>query len=376
MAKYVYVFGVLATGDVVAELPMTSVSMDMELNAAGTWRGTFYLDQTGIPNIDYINSTTPGKCFVCVERDSVPIWFGVITSREYQANGKAANLMARTLEYYPTKQIMDFAASYSSLDPRFIFCDLWNTLQAMPSRNVGVVIPTPSSFSGMPTKSLTVSATDYRWCADVFNDMANGDNSSGFDYTIDVTKSGTGDYTHTMRIGNPNLGQTVNTSNLVFDYTDNGYGTTGNIDTYEETEIMGSSGNYVYVLGSGEGSSMLVSRRNQTVAADWLRWDVKAPNKNTNDQGTLDAIANAELGIRNPPMSVIAATLRGDVDPGFGSFGLGDSCRLVINDPKHPYPNHEDVQCRIIGWSLQPTSDQTIDLVSLTFFNEDDAGNG
>lgn len=376
MTDYVYSFGILRTGEKLVELPCSGVSMDAALNAAGTWQGTFYLDSKGVSNIDAVTATTPGYSYVAVFRDGTLIWYGIITAREYQSSAKVASLTARTLEYYPSRVLIDEELHYASQDERYIFTDLWNIMQSSSMRNIDVNIPEVDTLLSATAKTLDVYVYDYKYFGEAMDDLANGDD--GFDYTIDVTADDNGNFTKTLRVGNPQLGSLSDPNGLVFEYVDNRTGGGGDITQYYKTANIGSAGTHVWALGAGEGSDMLVGAADVAnkfiVNGLWLRYDIKVPNKGATDQASLDAIARQEMIVRTPPMDVITTEVKADKDPVFGSYRLGDACQLQINDPMHPYPSDLRLSTRLIGWSLTPSSSDSTDIANLTFQNEDDSG--
>jgi len=57
--------------------------------------------------------------------------------------------------------------------------------------------------------------------------------------------------------------------------------------------------------------------------------------------------------------------LKADIEPVFGSYGLGDTATLSIVDARHPAGL--TTTARIIAFSYVPQSDESIDKVELVF---------
>src|SRR5215213_730299 len=104
MANVRYVFGILKTGAVIDELALTGVSASGKMNTWGTFCGSFGFDQSGKFNADLADATVPGLCYVAIERNDIPVWFGIVWSRSYQSQAKVTTLTARSLESYPEKR--------------------------------------------------------------------------------------------------------------------------------------------------------------------------------------------------------------------------------------------------------------------------------
>lgn len=361
MADMTYVFGVLSTGAVVSELSVSGVSMTRKISDAGELRFVTYLDQTGIPNDVVTSATIPGLCYCIVERDRQPIWGGIVWSRTYQSQAKVLEIYCRSFEVYPQKRLIRSDFSRTGIEQRAIFCDLWNALQAVPGGNIGVTVP--SGFMASVSKSVDVHAVDFKTYSQIMDQLADADD--GFDWTIDVSRAGNA-YVKTLRLGYPTLGASESSGSLVFEYP-------GSILNYWRTDGMGSSATDVYLIGAGEGDSMLQSEYHNTdmFAAGWSMFDAQVSRKDVTDQNILDGLARVEGVIRRPPGTVYKVEVKGNADPVFGSYGLGDYATLVIDDAMHT--TTLQAQVSIQAWEYRPASDQNTETVILTFAGEEDA---
>lgn len=354
MATIRYLFGDLDSRQIIAELPLTSVSMDTKLNDWGIFRGTLYYDTSGIDNNDVVAATTPGRSFLIVEREDVPIWDGIVWTSVYDSDAKVQSITARSYEAYADVNFIDVDFSRTATEQRNILRDLWLQLQSTNERNLSINVP--PAFTTLVPRDLNVLVSEYKTFFQVMSSIADGNN--GFDWTISTIKQNN-QYIRTLRIGYPFLGST-DAAGLAFDFP-------GNVINYWKTSGMSNSGTNLFVLGAGEGSDMVVSTvvQSDLIATGFKRFDLSIPRKDIENQAQLDALA-AQLGaLRRPPLSVIKIFLKADLDPVFGSYGLGDSATVSIADPRHP--NGLTTTARIVAISYKPQSDDSVESAELIF---------
>lgn len=358
MALMSYYFGILRSGVTLETIPLASVTMSRVLNAAGTFRGSFHLDMSGRANSDLVGATDPGKCFEVAEREGVPVWGGIITSRTYQSQAKSVQFTARSFEYYAEKRkiLTDFSMTN---EQRNIFRQLWIDVQATSEGNINVTVP--SSFTTVVSKTLTMLGTDRKSYANAMEALADGDN--GFDWSIDVGKNSDGSYNRTLRIGYPVLGNT-DPNSIQFEYP-------GVILNYWATDNLTNAGTHITIIGEGEGSTMLTSTytHSDMVSTNWLRYDLDIAKKFLNNQAAVDEHAITEGQKRKAPLTVIKAQVKGELEPQFGSYGLGDACTLIITDPR--YPSTLSTPTRLVAWEYTPSGSGNVEEVSLVFVGDE-----
>lgn len=359
MTEYNYVFGSLGTELTVAEIPLYGTYMDLELNVGGRLDGSFQLDQTGLSNDTLLSATIPGKTWVCCERNGKAIWIGYVWSRTYQSQSKSVQLYAQSFEYFPAHQLVRSDTIDTNVEQLEIFKGLWNDMQAVTGRNMNITIPTAVAPTLVP-KSIDVKATDYKYYSEIMSSLADAEN--GFDWTIDVVKSGSG-YSKSLRYAWPVLGST-DSGLLTFEYP-------GSILNYYATESMADAGTNVFTFGAGEGSEMLVSEvvHADLIASGYPRWDFTISQKDIDNQANLNDVALAEAGIARPPRLVVKPTLKSDRVPEFASFGLGDACGVTMTDAR--FPGGQTFDTRIVKWTLQPQSSQNTDEFELIFAGDE-----
>jgi hypothetical protein len=352
MANIRYVFGILKTGTVVDEFSLNSVSASAKMNSWGTLRGSFGFDQSGKYNTDLADATVPGLCYVALERDDIPVWFGIVWSRSYQSQAKVAAMTARSLEAYPEKRRIERSMDFENMDTGAIFLALWQDL--MTDGCFPLILP--ASLTTGNLRTMTIKGTDRKTYADVMSQIA--DAEDGFDWTIVTTKDASGGYVHTLLAG-ATLGAT-DAGNLSFEYP-------GNIINYYETASMSNAGTRITIIGSNQEEDSIISSYEHTDMTDglWIPYDVLVSRLDVPDQPTLDQLAMVVGPLRRPPMNIDKAFVRGDADPEFGTYNLGDACRLIIKDPLHP--EGVNINTRITAYNYTPTSDDSTDEVELIF---------
>lgn len=348
-----YLFGDLSTREIIAELPVYSVSMDFKLNDWGIFRGTLRLDSTGIENADIAAATIPGRCFLVVERGDTPIWDGIVWTSVYDSQSKTLNITARSYESYADRQLIG-NFSRTDIEQRNIFRDLWTDLQSTDIRNLSINVP--GAFTSVVPRTLNVLSTEYKTYYQIMSSIADG--NDGFDWTITTIKQNN-KYERWLRIGYPFLGST-DVAGLSFDYP-------GNITNYWKTSGMSSAGTHLFLLGAGEGSDMIVGTaiQNDLLATGFKRYDLVMSRKDIDVQSQINSVANRMGTVRRPPVSVIKVFLKANLDPVFGSYGLGDTATVSIIDPRHP--DGFTTSARIVAMTYRPQSDETVEQAELVF---------
>lgn len=360
MTVYRYIFGSLRTDQIIAEIPLFGTYMDNELNKGGRLDGSFSLDMTGYDNQTLLDATIPGRCFVVCERDDDPIWGGYVWSRVYQSQSKTVQMYCQSYEYYPVHQLMRSQFDRTNVEQLQIFFDLWTDMQAVDGRNLSIS-PPAGTFPTVSPKSVTVAPTDFHYYNEIIAGLA--DSNDGFDWTIDISKQGDR-YLKTLRVGYPEVGS-KDPSLLTFEYP-------GNVLNYYATESMVNAGTNVFTIGSGEGSGMIYREtvHQDMIDSGWPRWDMTASYKFIDNRSIIDGFATQEALIRRPPMLTIKPTMKANIEPQFGSFGLGDACNLIIQDPR--FPGGLTFPSRISKWTLQPQTASNADEFSIVFDGDEE----
>ncbi len=357
MANVTYIFGDILTGSILEEIPLFGVSMTRGFGM-GDFRGAFQLDMTGKSNTDLINATEEGRCYVVAERGSTVIWGGFIRTRTYQSQSKTLQLYCQAWEHYPEYRFMRSPVfEYLNTEQTTIFINLWTQMIADPN---SIHFTLPSPISTVVPKSVTVKDFEFKYYRSVMDSLANADD--GFDWTIDVQHA-SGSYEKTLRIGYPTLGA-VNP--VHFDYP-------GSIVNYWSNGSMSGRGTHFYGVGAGEGSTVIQQEiiHSDLISGGFPRYDSYVSFKDITSQETLTGLATQAAIVRKPGVPIITLELKGDKEPEFGSYGLGDAARLYFNDPLHSEPVTRTLDTRILGWEYYPPQDTHTEMARLIFEGED-----
>ena len=361
MTDYKYIFGSLRDEHIIAEIPLYGVYLDLELNAGGRFDGTFNLDQLGKDNQTLVDATIPGRTFVAVEREGIPVWIGFVWSRVYQSQSKSCQLYAQSFENYPQYQLVR-ETIISTAEQLLLFRNMWTSMQSVSGRNMNIFVPT-ESLTTVISKTLDVVTTDLKYYGFLMYSMS--DAVDGFDWYIAVNKTGN-TYNKILKYGYPTVGST-DPSLVTFEYP-------GSILNYYATETMSTAATNVFTIGAGEGSSMLTyeSEQDAMIEQGFARWDLVSSRKDISDQLLLNTVGATEGAKRKPPMMVVKPTLKANLEPTFGSFGLGDACNVTIDDPR--FPNGFTFNGRIVKWILQPSSSEHTEEFNLLFEGDEEGG--
>ena len=151
---YRYLFADLLTNNILGELPLTGVSFNQQLNQAGTLTGRLLLSGLSGFQFNVDASTIPGRCALYVDRDDQIVWGGIILGREYNSNSQSLNLTAREFESYFERRRITSDVVFTNTDQLTIAQSLFNTAQAAPFGDIGVIV-------GTNTSGILVSRTYY-----------------------------------------------------------------------------------------------------------------------------------------------------------------------------------------------------------------------
>lgn len=359
--NYRYVFVSLRSEQIIEEINCFGVYFSRMIGDQGSFTATFSFDQTGKSNADLVAATTPGYCYVVVERNDVPVWWGIVWSRVYQSQAKVCQISALGFESYPKKQRLevDYTDTGTNVE---LFLRLWSNMQnSNIGRNINVNVPT---LVAGPIKTISALASDQKMYADLMDDLSEA--ADGFDWTIDCQRQNDGTYLKSVRVGYPTMGlQPDNPNIIVFEYP-------GAITNYYMTESMTDAGTNVRVMGSGEGSGMPVTDIQQTqmlVTEGWPRWDTNLSYKDVSDADLIEQLAIQAAINYKPPMLTVKAIVKADQDPVFGSYSLGDSCRLVITDPRNPSLGSSapglNIPTAVVGFEVRPGDSDGVEEVNI-----------
>lgn len=355
-----YIFGDIATGEIVCEIPLYGVSMAKGV-ATGEFRGSFQLDQTGQDNATLLAATIPGRCYVVCEREGTPVWGGVVWTRTYQSQAKVSQLYCRGIEHYPDRRIIRDDLLYEGVEQLNIFYDLWDRMMSDPN-SIQVIIP--STATDVTLKSLEIKASEFKTYRQAMDELASA--SDGFDWTVDIVKVDNA-YAFQLRAGFPYLGSQEPSTAAFFDYP-------GSITNYWQNESMANTGTHIYALGTGEGATMLSVEviHDDLVESRFPRYDTEVSLKGINDINILTTLCLQQAVVRKAPGSTLTIETKADMSPQFGEYGIGDLATVTLQDPRHPNVEDQVKSARIIGWEYYPGSSENVEKARLVLEGADD----
>jgi hypothetical protein len=345
---YRYLFADLLTNDIIGELPLTGVSFNQQLNQAGTLTGRLLLSGLSGYEFNVDASTIPGRCVIYVDRDAEIVWGGIIWFREYNSGEQKLTLSAREFESYFERRRITADVVFTSVDQLTVAQSLFNTAQAAPNGNIGVIVPTNTSgvlvtrtYYGYELKQVYGAVQDLSRALD------------GFDFLINCSYSG-GEIIKTLELGFPRIGTVYDVSDpfaVVFNFP------AGNVVEYVYPEDGSIAANTIYGLGAGSNEGkLLATASDATKFTDgWALLEDQANYSDVTDSTLLTELTQGQVEALSYPPTTIKMVVPAFVDPVYGSYSIGDDARLIITDSR--FPTGLDEVYRIVGLNIQPGED-------------------
>lgn len=369
MAEVSYIFGDALTGEILQEIRCSGVSLKKTLDG-GEFRASFSLDQTGKDNDTLTSATIPGRCYCIVERDGVVVGDFILWTRTYQSQAKSMQLYGIPWKVYTETRKLTVDYSAVDLDRRNIIIDLYQLMQADPN-SLQVVLPgdfTPSGLEVASLASIEVLGSELKTFREVIDTVA--DTTDGCDWLVRTSRV-QNTYTRTLEIGHPFIGALDEPGNVTFEYMSGTDGPGGNVSNYWVNDSMATAGTHIFGVGAGEGSSMLIAEIAYTdlLESGFPRFDTDYSRKDLTDASLLMDVTSQEGLNRRPPRSILTLEVKAEAEPVFGSYDVGDACRVIITDPRFPDGFQKDT--RILSIEYYPPEDSNVEFARLTFEGED-----
>lgn len=362
---YRYLFVDLLSNEIIAELPLTGVSFTQQLNQAGAFDAHLLLSGINTFQFNVDASTTPARNAIYVDRNGILVWAGIIWSRTYNSDAQTLTLTARELiSYFERRRIIETVA-FNNADQLVVAKTIIENAQDVPYGDIGILYNT----EGQTTSGVLIDRVYYNYeLKTVFNavqDLSRQDD--GFDFDIDVEyDSVTGLPTAAFNTYYPRVGTLYDPDDpyaLTFIFP------SGNIVEYEYPEDGTTAANTIYALGAGsnEGKQIAVAENLDYLGNGWALLEDQANYSDITDQTVLDSLAAGQVAVVAYPPTTLKIVCPPYIDPEFGTYRVGDECRVLITDSR--FPTGLDAVYRIVGLSLQPGEDGP-ERVTLTLTNE------
>lgn len=339
---YTYYLTDLRTNDIVGELDLVSVSYSNVLSGTGEFKGSIsinrdtmafmppnsgdtstskYIDRDR-PTFNIRSVTTPGKFGLYVYRNGVPVWGGIIWARQYdssEGSGKMT-LTAKTFESYFYHRFQRTTKYWSNEDQ----LEIARWLVTSNGSAAAVLIDVDTTTSPR-RRERTMFGYEYKTTGEELEQLANL--IDGFDWNVVIGLDADDKPTRKLVFYYPEAGVSRADTTLQFEFP-------GVIKDYTMTDNSEDGGNYIWAIGAGEGSEMVVESASDysQLSQGWPVIETSRSHKSVLRPSTLQEHADKALEKLNTPVTVFTANLRADQDPIYGSYSLGDWARFRFRD--------------------------------------------
>lgn len=355
---YTYEVSDLVTGIVLAELPLVNVRYGQTLNGSGQFTGSFQVESRNSVNRrvkDPYDLTMPCRRAITVWRDDRPMWEGVIWTRRYDSS--TGNLDIGAGDYWSyfdhryVIPVLDAAPAvdvvarqveeYVNWDQNAIAQNLVRWAQIHPGGNLNIQLD--DSTSGI-FRDRTYEGHQLTTVGDALSKLAGVIN--GPDILFDVTgPDNRGRPIRRMRVGTPYLGQQGSAHSWE-------YG--ANLLSYAWPSDGSRYASRAFAVGDGaaEGTPIAVSEDRSGYQKGWPLMEVEQGYSGITEMATLQEHADSDQFAARMPVALPTITVRGDMHPMVGEWGMGDDANVTIEDDFHV--NGLDTVMRIVASSITP----------------------
>lgn len=373
MPRYAYKAVNWRTGRVVADLPLTAGSFQCHLTG-GRMDASLPLAQLALPAShsdrwapcrDMLGATTPDLNTVLLVRDGKIMGEWMIWTRERSNTKDPVKLGGVQVQSWLEHVAVDGWTKRTNRDALTVAHDL---AQLALDRPPGIDAMTVASVGTSGNVIPTVEYPDgSNYIGKLIDDLADGIN--GFDWWIDTQwdpDQATPHVKRTIRFGYPRRGRALQAyidlprfvpgqSGIEFSLTEDG------------TQVATA----VYVTGTGEGDTQLVSRGlNSDLFATYPIMDRIDSRADQDQQVLLDAYSAAEAAASRSPDLPTSVTLRADGDLQLGSYEPGDSL-LAKAEACANFPDGYQAMVRILGYTMTPPQDGNTETVQVEIGRDD-----
>lgn len=358
MAAYRVIASDLRTGTRIAELQLDGLTYGSLLNDAGELSGTLALPSESNPtHLATLNDAVDEvRRQLVVERDSVPVWCGIVWAAPYDDRTQTRNVRAAETWSYYRRRTIQTRRVFNNVDQLVIARTLLDDAHGVDGGDIGV---TTGSQDSDRRRDRTYEIFERKQLGEAVEQLAAV--IDGFDFGIDPTYTPNGDLVKTFNLEHPRRGVPAAQSNLVFEVG-------RNVIEWEWPTDGTRYANRVHNIGSGEGADTLLATR--TAASQLVPVADGGPgfpmieevlsNVEVTRLSTLNDQAQAALNAYSVPVVLPRVVVRADSDPIFGTYRVGDGCRFIVEPGLSPrFPDGLDTLRRIVGWEVSVDGDGT-----------------
>jgi len=339
---YSYFITDLRNNDIVGELDLVGVTYSTNLSGIGEFSGSMSINRDTLsfqqiqggdagpnvqadrtfPTFNVREITTPGRFGIYVMRDGLPVWGGIIWKRQYNSKDGSGTmtLTGKTFESYFYHRFQRQTKYWADEDQLSIA--RWLVTSNASAAALDIDVDTKTSPR---RRERTMFGYEFKTTGEELEQLANL--IDGFDWNVIIGLDADQRPTRKLTFYYPEAGVSRDKTTLAFEYP-------GVIKSYTMTDDAENGGNYVWAIGAGEGSEMLFESESDygQLSNGWPILEVSRSHKSVLRPSTLSEHARQALSRLNTPITVFEVELRGDLDPLFGSYNLGDWAKFRFRD--------------------------------------------
>lgn len=359
-SEYTYLITDLMTDAVLAEVPLSGVRFSKVLNDSGTFDGTLTIDRELISRgISAYDITTPCRRCVYAIRDGVPTWGGIIWTRSYDSSSNQVKISGADFwSYYDHRKIVqvlpvepvafDAVAHLSSTTGLVDQNTIARSFILLANLHTGgdINIELDASLSGI-LRERTYEGYELKSIGEGLRQLANVIN--GPDLAFDVSSYSDGSPKRILRVGTPLIGQQG--SPHVWEFG-------GNIQAYIWPSDGSKMATRVFAVGNGieKGTPIAVAEEQTRYALGWPLLESEHGYSSVSSTAVLQEHADADQIASRAPVALPQLTVRGDLPPTLGTYGLGDDAVVIIQDDFHT--EELTTPMRIVQMEISPGEQQ------------------
>ncbi len=319
------------------ELPLRGVKFTRLLSSAGDWSGTLPLGAKVLSALDPINTTKPNEVELVIQRDGKVAASGLITDREYNSDTQELKLAGHEGWFYFDRRLIDSDLTYAPLDQGLIVQDLLTRAAIPPQGDFRVDLPSTAAFTTGVTRTIGYLQVDCKPISEAVEELASM--LSGFEFSLDGYWSGN-TFRHAFNFGFPLRG--VRGGALTQ------WDLPGAITSYRWQEQGSEQANEVFGTGD-DGTGHVALKRIKTFRRAQPLLQRQVSYRAVTDSGTLLSWTQQQAARMADPVVAAFVTVKGDLLPALGDYGLGDDVTFQFNDPRF---NNVSSIWRLAGWTV------------------------
>lgn len=361
------------TGDVAEDnLPLTGVSAQLHVKggrlSASLPLGP-YAEPKGTPDRfrrcrELLAATTPDLMTVMVVRDKVIMGEWLIWTRSRTNGPDPVTIGAVEVRSWWEHIAVDGFTARTNVDQLTLVRDLARHALARPP-GISCTVAEPGLSGNIVDEADYPTGTDF--VGKIMDEL--GDGVNGFDWWVDTawdTSSPTLRVKRTLRIAWPRRGQPLEAIIDIPLSTPSQSGVQLKLDE-DGTKVAPM----VYMTGTGEGDTQLVSRG---INADLIEW-YPALNKidsrsSQSSQTLLDAQSAAVAAASRTADLPTTVTLKAVGDLQLGTYAPGDTLPVEMEGCAN-FPDGYNGRVRILGYTIKPPADGTTEMVDVEISRDD-----